>query len=434
MDKRGGSWWTWFWIILFFIVMSSAITNSFYRRSMYREMMYDDMVQDEIREKEKLQKEYNQRIMEDIQEDIQRDIIQDEYNDMMRDEYYDSVYDDMMADQLRDSQRDILQDEYNEMMRDEYNDMMRDQLRDSQRDMIQDEYNDMMRDEYYDTVYDDMMADQLRDSAYDSYPPAVNQDGEEVVFEEESAVVSSVLDGDTIELSTGETVRLIGLNAPESGQPCFTEAKEFLQSLLLGQKITLERDSDNNDQYGRLLRYVFIKNSDEDVGNVNYRMIYLGYAHRYDVGSNTKYSSLLDDAERSAKEKGGCLWKSDEVNYVKDRCISIPNFHFNAAGNDNYNLNDEYVTFENKCSYSISLGGWTIKDETASHLYTIPPFTFKSGTKFTLYTGTGTNTNSALYWGRTSGNYAAIWNNGGDTLFLRDSDGNLVLSQSYSGY
>jgi len=53
---------------------------------------------------------------------------------------------------------------------------------------------------------------------------------------------------------------------------------------------------------------------------------------------------------------------------------------------------------------------------------------------FTLYTGTGTNTNSALYWGRTSGNYAAIWNNGGDTLFLRDSNGNLVLSQSYLGY
>ena len=39
-----------------------------------------------------------------------------------------------------------------------------------------------------------------------------------------------------------------------------------------------------------------------------------------------------------------------------------------------------------------------------------------------------------INWGRTSGDYAAIWNNGGDTLFLRDSSGNLVLSQSYSGY
>lgn len=114
--------------------------------------------------------------------------------------------------------------------------------------------------------------------------------------------------------------------------------------------------------------------------------------------------------------------------------IYITNFHFNAAGDDNYNLNNEYVTFGNKCSYSIDMTSWTIKDETASHLYAIPPFTFQAGSTFTLFTGTGTNTNSALYWGRTSGNYAAIWNNNGDTLFLRDSSGNLVLSQSYSGY
>lgn len=121
-------------------------------------------------------------------------------------------------------------------------------------------------------------------------------------------------------------------------------------------------------------------------------------------------------------------------NYIQDQCIYITNFHFNAAGNDNYNLNDEYVTFANKCSYSIDMVGWTIKDVIASHIYTIPSFTFQAGATFTLFTGTGTNTNSALYWGRTSGNYAAIWNSGGDTLFLRDSNGNLVLSQSYSGY
>ena len=129
-----------------------------------------------------------------------------------------------------------------------------------------------------------------------------------------------------------------------------------------------------------------------------------------------------------------CLWKSEEINYIQDQCIYVTNFHFNAAGDDNYNLNDKYITLKNKCSYSIDMTGWTIKDETASHLYTIPSFTFQGGSTFNLFTGTGTNTNSALYWGRTTGNYAAIWNNGGDTLFLRDNNGNLVLSQSYSGY
>lgn len=134
---------------------------------------------------------------------------------------------------------------------------------------------------------------------------------------------------------------------------------------------------------------------------------------------------------------GKCVDKSpeEEANYIQDQCVYITNFHFNAAGDDNYNLNDEYVTFKNKCSYPIDMTSWTIRDETAYHVYTLPSFTFEGGTTFTLYTGTGINTNSAMYWGRTSGNYAAIWNNQeGDTLFLKDSSGNIVLSQSYVGY
>ena len=164
-------------------------------------------------------------------------------------------------------------------------------------------------------------------------------------------------------------------------------------------------------------------------------MVRLGLAHKYEYGSNTKYSSLFEQAEDEAKEKCGCIWQpcQNEIsqNYIQDSCIYIINFHFNATGNDNYNLNDEYVTFRNKCSYPIDMTGWTIKDETASHIYTFPSFTFNKEATFTLYTGTGINTNSALYWGRTPGDYAAIWNNKGDTLFLRDSNGNLVLTQSY---
>ena len=241
--------------------------------------------------------------------------------------------------------------------------------------------------------------------------------------------VSSVLDGDTIKLSNGENVRLIGLNAPESGQSCSSEATDKLKGFVLGKEVILEQDVDDKDQYGRLLRYVYVNGT-----FVNLEIVRLGLAHKYEYGSNTKYSSQFEQAENEAKENEGCLWKSEEVNYIQDKCIQITNFHFNAAGDDNYNLNDEYVTLENKCSYSIGMDSWTIKDETASHIYTIPTFTFQSGVTFTLYTGTGTNTNSALYWGRTSGDYAAIWNNGGDTLFLRDSDGNLVLTKSYAGF
>ncbi|MBU1031026.1 MAG: thermonuclease family protein [Nanoarchaeota archaeon] len=356
MDKKGSSWWTWFWIILFLMIMTSVISNSFYRRSMYRQMMYDDMYEDQL-----------QQQLED---------------DMMRDLYRDQMRDDM------------------------YNDMM---------------YDDMMRDLY---------KDDLGRGTYENYyPPSQNQEEQDSESEEESKTVSSVSDGDTIKLSNGETIRLIGLNAPESGQSCSSEATDKLKEFVLGKEVILEQDVDDKDQYSRLLRYVYV-----DSIFVNLEMVRLGLAHKYEYGSNTKYSSKFEQAENEAKQNEGCLWKSEEVNYIQDKCIYITNFHFNAAGNDNYNLNDEYVTFGNKCSYSIGMDSWTIKDETASHIYTIPSFTFQSGATFTLYTGRGTNTNSVLYWGRTSGDYAAIWNNGGDTLFLRDSKGNLVLSKSYSGY
>ncbi len=236
--------------------------------------------------------------------------------------------------------------------------------------------------------------------------------------------VSSVSDGDTIKLSSGETVRLIGINTPESGYFCSTEATDKLKDFVLGEEVTLEQDVDDKDQYGRLLRYVHV-----DDTFVNLEMVRLGLAHKYEYGSNTKYSLQFEQAENEAKQNEGCLWKSSQEDYVQDHCIHITDFHSNADGDDNYNLNDEYVTFGNKCSYSIDMNDWTVKDETASHIYTFPSFIFHGKAAFTLYTGTGADTDSALYWGRTSGNYASIWNNGGDTLFLRDSNGYLVLTQ-----
>jgi len=184
--------------------------------------------------------------------------------------------------------------------------------------------------------------------------------------------VSSVLDGDTIKLSSGENVRLIGINAPESGYPCSSEATNKLKEFVLGEQVSLEQDIDDSDQYGRLLRYVYVGNT-----FVNMELVRLGLAHKYEYSSNTKYSAQFEQAENEAKQNEGCLWKSEEINYIQDKCIYITNFHFNAARNDNYQLNDEYVSFGNKCPYSIDMRSWTVKDETASHIYTLPSFTFQ---------------------------------------------------------
>jgi micrococcal nuclease len=122
---------------------------------------------------------------------------------------------------------------------------------------------------------------------------------------ENAVIVSSVLDGDTIKLSNGQTVRLIGLNAAESGQSCSSEATDKLKEFILGKEVILEQDVDDKDQYGRLLRYIYVDNK-----FVNLEMVRLGLAHKYEYGSNMKYSSKFEQAEVEAKENKGCLWKT----------------------------------------------------------------------------------------------------------------------------
>ncbi|MDI6811717.1 MAG: lamin tail domain-containing protein [archaeon] len=56
------------------------------------------------------------------------------------------------------------------------------------------------------------------------------------------------------------------------------------------------------------------------------------------------------------------------------------------------------------------------------------------GATVTLYTGAGKDTTTELYWNSSGCRCNAVWNNDGDTLYLRDMNGNLVMSYSYSGF
>lgn len=259
-----------------------------------------------------------------------------------------------------------------------------------------------------------------------NYTPNANNDGAESTQDPQTEFkVSEVLDGDSIVLENGVEVRLIGINASEMGQNCYIEAKNKLEELVKEKTARLEKDVSDTDQYGRLLRYVYIGNI-----FVNLEMVRFGYATAYEYPPDTKYSVQIAQAEEEAKQNKDCLWQTPETNYIEDSCIQITNFHFNAAGNDNDNMNDEYVSFKNSCNYSIEMSGWSIKDE-ATNTYLFPSFTFEPNSQVTLYSGSGTNTKTQLFWRRSG---YAVWNNTGDTLFLRNSKGDLVLNYSYAGY
>lgn len=73
----------------------------------------------------------------------------------------------------------------------------------------------------------------------------------------ESGTVAGVIDGDTFELSSGDLVRVLGIDSCEMSTDAGPRAKAAAESLLSNPQVTLEREPGvDRDRYGRLLRYV----------------------------------------------------------------------------------------------------------------------------------------------------------------------------------
>lgn len=95
--------------------------------------------------------------------------------------------------------------------------------------------------------------------------------------------VTRVVDGDTLYVSTGESVRLAGIDSPELGECGYDEATARLERLVLGRRIRLVRSGEDRDRYGRLLRYVDVVGADGRVVDAGLRQIRAGVATaRYD--------------------------------------------------------------------------------------------------------------------------------------------------------
>ena len=75
----------------------------------------------------------------------------------------------------------------------------------------------------------------------------------------ETYLVTAIIDGDTFVIETGEQVRLLCVNSPEKNEKGYNESLDYLSELLLNKEVKLIKDQSEKDQYGRLLRYVYLK-------------------------------------------------------------------------------------------------------------------------------------------------------------------------------
>ncbi len=121
----------------------------------------------------------------------------------------------------------------------------------------------------------------------------------------EDTIVTRITDGDTIVIKGGERVRLLGIDTPEKGEDYYAEAKQFLEERILMKTVKLERSVEDKDQYGRLLRYVWINNTLIDL-----ELIKKGLASAYFYDEAEKYRDLIADAEKKAIENKIGIWSS----------------------------------------------------------------------------------------------------------------------------
>ncbi len=104
--------------------------------------------------------------------------------------------------------------------------------------------------------------------------------------------VTRVIDGDTFELYSGDKVRLICIDAPELSEEKGEESKLYLESLILNKEVTLEKDTNDKDQYNRLLRYVFVNET-----FVNKEMVKNNHAEIFRYKEDTKRCDEIENAK-----------------------------------------------------------------------------------------------------------------------------------------
>lgn len=132
----------------------------------------------------------------------------------------------------------------------------------------------------------------------------------------EKARVKKVVDGDTIELETGQKVRYIGIDTPETKHPtkgiqCFgKEASEMNRKLVEGKEIYLTKDVSETDRYKRLLRYVYLPDptGTNEALFVNKYLVEEGYAYSLTYPPDVKYSVLFSELQKKAHEENKGLW------------------------------------------------------------------------------------------------------------------------------
>lgn len=170
--------------------------------------------------------------------------------------------------------------------------------------------------------------------------------------------VKKIINGDTIQLDTGEIVKYLGIESPEinlkEGRSDFfaKEAKKYNHKLVFLKKVRLEFDKEQKDKDGRTLAYVFVKKT-----FVNAELVRLGYAKVTPSSLNDKYKTIFLDYEKKAMESDKGLWQEQkrdtETSYIGNKRTYI--FHRPSCKSADKISDKSKIVFRNR-SDAIKIG------------------------------------------------------------------------------
>jgi len=231
--------------------------------------------------------------------------------------------------------------------------------------------------------------------------------------------VVRVIDGDTFELASGDNVRLLHINTPETGEVGAAEATALSRSLVHNKPVELHFGKVFEDHYGRLLAEVYSEGT-----SVNQALVEAGLAHVFFIPPVPhKAQKRLVKAQIIAREKNVGIWK-DDPRYAAN--FHITSFKHNAPGDDRENLNGEYVRIANIGSAPANLNGYRVLNQRGDGV-TLPSIRLPVGRTVKIRVGSGKSQIRAkkgqqyFYMGRTM----PLWSNKGDEAVLRRADGSI---------
>lgn len=214
--------------------------------------------------------------------------------------------------------------------------------------------------------------------------------------EREKVVIARVIDGDTIKLTDGRTLRLANINSPEKNNPLSESSKEFLENYT---NKTIEIEIIEEDLYHRFVSRLYA----EDY--INLQLVSLGLASKAWV--TDAENKVFISAEKNAIEKGLGIWEHSKY----WGCFDIK-----------IDAKKEITNIKNICGVSFS--GLYIKDESRK----VYKFLNTSEEYIELHSGHGEDAGNIFYW-----NSENVWNNDKDSAYIFDRE-NKIAAYYFYGY